>query len=113
MSGNLVAFYITATVVILVMLIGFVAGRNKSSRSSVEEWSLGGRKLGSLFVWFLIGADVYTAYTFLGLTSSAFKGGSIAFFATPYVVLAYPIAYFFLPKLWKVGKAHSFTTLAD
>ncbi|MFC5652047.1 sodium:solute symporter [Paenibacillus solisilvae] len=113
MQGNLTAFYITSSLVILVMLIGFLAGRNKSSRSSVEEWSLGGRKLGSLFVWFLIGADVYTAYTFLGLTSSAFKGGSIAFFATPYVVLAYPIAYFFLPKLWKVGKAHSFTTLAD
>jgi SSS family solute:Na+ symporter len=113
MQGNLTAFYITASIVILVMLIGFLAGRSKTSRSSVEEWSVGGRRLGGLFVWFLIGADVYTAYTFLGLTSSAFKGGSIAFFATPYVVLAYPIAYFFLPKLWKVGKAHKFTTLAD
>ncbi|HJV15956.1 MAG TPA: sodium:solute symporter [Bacillales bacterium] len=113
MKGNLTALIVTSIIVLSVIFIGFMVGRNKQSRSSVEEWSVGGRRLGALFVWFLIGADVYTAYTFLGLTSSAFKGGSIAFFATPYVVLAYPLAYFFLPKIWKVGKEHKFTTLAD
>jgi SSS family solute:Na+ symporter len=113
MKGNLTALIVTSIIVLTVIFIGFMVGRNKQSRSSVEEWSVGGRRLGALFVWFLIGADVYTAYTFLGLTSSAFKGGSIAFFATPYVVLAYPLAYFFLPKIWKVGKEHKFTTLAD
>ncbi|UOF89081.1 sodium:solute symporter [Fodinisporobacter ferrooxydans] len=113
MQGNVTALLVTTFIVLTVVLIGFLAGRNKASRSSVEEWSVGGRRLGSLFVWFLIGADVYTAYTFLGLTSTAFTGGSIAFFATPYVVLAYPLAYFFLPKLWKVANVHKFTTLAD
>lgn len=113
MKGNLTALIVTSIIVLVVVFIGFMAGRSKESRSSVEEWSVGGRRLGSLFVWFLIGADVYTAYTFLGLTSSAFKGGSIAFFATPYVVLAYPLAYFFLPKIWKVASVHKFTTLAD
>ncbi len=113
MKGNLTALIITSVIVLMVIGVGFFAGRSKESRSSVEEWSVGGRRLGSLFVWFLIGADVYTAYTFLGLTSSAYTGGSIAFFATPYVVLAYPLAYFFLPKIWKVGKTHNYTTLAD
>lgn len=113
MKGNLTALIVTSIIVLIVIGIGFLAGRSKESRSSVEEWSVGGRRLGALFVWFLIGADVYTAYTFLGLTSSAYTGGSIAFFATPYVVLAYPLAYFFLPKIWKVGKTHNFTTLAD
>lgn len=113
MKGNLTALIVTSIIVLIVIAIGFIAGRSKESRNSVEEWAVGGRRLGALFVWFLIGADVYTAYTFLGLTSSAFTGGSVAFFATPYVVLAYPLAYFFLPKIWKVGKAHNFTTLAD
>ncbi|WML43022.1 sodium:solute symporter [Neobacillus sp. PS3-40] len=113
MKGNLTALIVTSIIVLAVVFIGFMAGRSKESRSSVEEWSVGGRRLGSLFVWFLIGADIYTAYTFLGLTSTAFKGGSIAFFATPYVVLAYPLAYFFLPKIWKVASVHKFTTLAD
>ncbi|UOF88624.1 sodium:solute symporter [Fodinisporobacter ferrooxydans] len=113
MQGNSTALIVTSVIVLAVVIIGFIAGRNKASRSSVEEWSLGGRRLGSLFVWFLVGADVYTAYTFLGLTSTAYSGGSIAFFATPYVVLAYPLAYFFLPKIWGIAKKHHFTTLAD
>ncbi|WP_026961425.1 sodium:solute symporter family protein [Alicyclobacillus herbarius] len=113
MHGNVLAFIVTSIIVLAVVLIGFLAGRNKEARSSVEEWSVGGRRLGSLFVWFLVGADVYTAYTFLGLTSSAYSGGSTAFFATPYVVLAYPMAYFFLPRLWRVAKEHGYMTLAD
>jgi solute:Na+ symporter, SSS family len=113
MTGNQTAFLITALIVAVVLLIGFLAGRNKASRSSVEEWSVGGRRFGTLLVWFLVGADLYTAYTFLGLTSTAFTGGSLAFFAIPYSILAYTIAYFFLPKLWRVAKKYKFTTLAD
>jgi solute:Na+ symporter, SSS family len=113
MHGNLLALMVTVIIILAVVTIGFLAGRDKSTRSSVEEWSVGGRRLGGLFVWFLVGADIYTAYTFLGLTSQAFTSGSLAFFATPYVVLAYPLAYFFLPKIWKVAKVHNMMTLAD
>ncbi|MDQ0861754.1 SSS family solute:Na+ symporter [Bacillus sp. V2I10] len=112
-QGNVTALSITIFIILTVVLIGFIAGRDKASRSSVEEWSVGGRKFGGLLVWFLVGADLYTAYTFLGLTSTAFQAGSIAFFAIPYSVLAYFIAYFFLPKLWKVAKEFQLTTLAD
>ncbi|WP_141434254.1 sodium:solute symporter [Bacillus sp. 03113] len=113
MQGNLTALLITAFIVITVVIIGFIAGRDKSSRSSVEEWSVGGRKFGGLLVWFLVGADLFTAYTFLGLTSTASIAGSLAFFAIPYSVLAFFISYFFLPKLWKVANSHKLTTLAD
>ncbi len=113
MQGNLTALLITAGIILTVVCIGFIAGSNKQSRKSVEEWSVGGRRFGGLLVWFLVGADLYTAYTFLGLTSTAFTSGSVAFFAIPYSVLAYFIAYFFLPKIWKVAKVHQLTTLAD
>ncbi|KXZ21704.1 sodium:solute symporter [Bacillus nakamurai] len=113
MPANVTALIITAVIVLTVVCIGFIAGRDKSARASVEEWSVGGRRFGGLLVWFLVGADLYTAYTFLGLTSTAYTGGSVAFFAIPYSVLAYFIAYFFLPKLWKVAKLHKLTTLAD
>src|SRR6266513_2301679 len=99
MHGNLTALLITVFIVLTVVLIGFVAGRNKSARSSVEEWSVGGRRFGGLLVWFLVGADLYTAYTFLGLTSTAYVGGSLAFFAIPYCIIAYFVSYFYLPKL--------------
>jgi SSS family solute:Na+ symporter len=113
MKNDLTALIITGFTILIVLMTGFLAGKNKSNRSSVEEWSLGGRKFGSLLVWFLVGADLYTAYTFLGLTSTSFTAGSLAFFAIPYPIIAYFISYFFLPKLWKVSKKHKFTTLAD
>ena len=113
MQGNLTALLITSFIVLSVVLIGFIAGRNKSSRSSVEEWSVGGRRFGSLLVWLLVGADLYTAYTFLGLTSTAFSAGSIAFFAIPYTIIAFFVSYFYLPKLWEVSNKHKLTTLAD
>ncbi len=113
MQGNFTALMITVFIVLSVVLIGFLSGRDKAVRSSVEEWSVGGRRFGGLLVWFLIGADLYTAYTFLGLTSTAYQAGSIAFFAIPYSILAYFIAYFFLPKLWKVANEFKLTTLAD
>ncbi len=113
MQGNLTALLITAFIVLTVVLIGFIAGRNKASRSSVEEWSVGGRRFGPLLVWLLVGADLYTAYTFLGLTSTAYTGGSLAFFAIPYTIIAFFTSYFYLPKLWKVSKNRKLTTLAD
>lgn len=79
MQGNLTALLITAGIILAVVCIGFIAGSNKQSRKSVEEWSVGGRRFGGLLVWFLVGADLYTAYTFLGLTSTAFTSGSVAF----------------------------------
>ncbi len=83
MPANITALIITAVIVLTVVCIGFIAGRDKSSRTSVEEWSVGGRRFGGLLVWFLVGADLYTAYTFLGLTSTAYTGGSVAFFCNP------------------------------
>lgn len=113
MQGNLTALLITSFIVLSVVLIGFIAGRDKSSRSSVEEWSVGGRRFGPLLVWLLVGADLYTAYTFLGLTSIAYSSGSIAFFAIPYTFIAFFVSYFYLPKLWGISKTHKLTTLAD
>lgn len=107
MQGNLTALLITAGIILTVVCIGFIAGSNKQSRKSVEEWSVGGRRFGGLLVWFLVGADLYTAYTFLGLTSTAFTSGSVAFFAIPYSVLAYFIAYFFCRRFGRLRKCTS------
>lgn len=107
------ALIVTAIIVLIVVAVGFIAGSNKASRSNIEEWTIGGRSFGGLIVWFLIGADIYTAYTFLGLTGYAYSLGAAAFFAVPYVVMAYPIAYFIIPKIWTFASNHKLTSLAD
>lgn len=48
MQGNLTALLITAGIILAVVCIGFIAGGNKQSRKSVEEWSVGGRRFGGV-----------------------------------------------------------------
>jgi len=94
-----------------VIILGFVAGRWKAGdMSHIEEWGLGGRRFGTWISWFLIGGDVYTAYTFIAIPALMFGAGAVGFFAVPYTVVCYPILYLVFPKLWRVAQRHGFIT---
>ncbi|WAH35673.1 sodium:solute symporter family protein [Alicyclobacillus dauci] len=109
----MIAMVLTAIFILIVVMVGFSAGFNKASRSSLEEWSVGGRKLGPFLVWFLIGADTYSAATFLGITGYAYNFGAPAFYGIAYLAMAYPLGYFILPRLWRFAKERNLTTIAD
>ncbi|MHB1303725.1 MAG: monocarboxylate uptake permease MctP [Acidiphilium sp.] len=105
------AIVVFAVLVILVLGLGFVASRWKGGDlSQLHEWGLGGRQFGVLISWFLIGGDIYTAYTFIAVPALMFGAGAIAFFAVPYTIVAYPILYVIFPKLWRVSAKHGFVT---
>jgi SSS family solute:Na+ symporter len=63
--------------------------------------------------WFLIGGDLYTAYTFIAVPATLFAGSAVGFFAVPYTILVYPLIFAFLPKLWSVSHKHGYVTPAD
>src|ERR671931_2562389 len=89
----------------LVTVGGFIAARwrKPESMSSLDEWGLGGRGFGTIVTWFLIGGDLYTAYTFIAVPALAFGAGAIAFFAVPYTILIYPILFLVFPRIWNVS----------
>ena len=62
---------------------------------------------------FLVGADIYTAYTFVAIPSSVFAKGSLYFFAIPYVALTFAIALVTMPKLWSLSKEKGYITASD
>src|SRR5687768_993955 len=81
---------------------------------SLDEWGLGGRKFGTWVTWFLLGGDLYTAYTFIAVPAAMFAMGSVAgFFAVPYTIILYPIIFIFMARLWSVSHRHGFVTTAD
>ena len=48
--------------------LGFVAARwRKGDLELLQEWGLGGKRFGTVVTWFLIGGDLYTAYTFIAM----------------------------------------------
>lgn len=108
MTATIIIF---AILIIGVLIMGFLAARWKSGdMSQMHEWGLGGRQFGTLISWFLIGGDIYTAYTFIAVPALMFGAGALAFFAVPYTIVAYPILYVIFPKLWRVSARHGFIT---
>ena len=79
----------------------------------LDEWGLGGRQFGSWVTWFLVGGDLYTAYTFVAVPALLFGAGAIGFFAVPYTVIVYPLVFLVLVRLWSVSHRHGFVTPAD
>jgi SSS family solute:Na+ symporter len=100
----------------VVTLGGFLAARWRRGQSlhSLDEWGLGGRGFGTVIMWFLLGGDLYTAYTFVAVPAAMFATGAVSgFFAVPYTIVAYPIVFVFLPRLWSVAHRHGYVTPAD
>ncbi len=111
---NWTALIIFILLFALITVLGFVAAHwRKGDLDQLHEWGLGGRRFGTLITWFLIGGDLYTAYTFIAVPALAFGAGAIAFFAVPYTIMIYPILFLVFPRLWYVCHKHNYITAAD
>ena len=94
--------------------LGFAAARwRRGDLDLLHEWGLGGRRFGTVVTWFLIGGDLYTAYTFIAVPALAFGAGAVAFFAVPYTIVAYPIFFLVFPRIWYVCHKHGYITAGD
>ena len=97
-----------------ITIIGFFAGRwRRGDLDQLHEWGLGGRRFGTIVAWFLIGGDLYTAYTFIAVPALLYGAGALGFFAVPYTVMIYPLLYLVFPRLWSVSHKHGYVTSAD
>jgi SSS family solute:Na+ symporter len=97
-----------------VTVLGFLSARwRKADLSQLAEWGLGGRSFGTIITWFLLGGDLYTAYTFVAVPALVFGAGAIGFFAVPYTILVYPLLFAVFPRLWSVAHANGYVTAAD
>jgi len=94
--------------------LGFLASRwRRANLNHLEEWGLGGRNFGSFITWFLIGGDLYTAYTFVAVPALVYGVGALGFFAVPYTALVYPMIFYVALRMWSVAKVHGCVTVAD
>ncbi|WP_426997047.1 monocarboxylate uptake permease MctP [Pseudarthrobacter sp. N5] len=113
-----VALAVVVVLFVLVGVLGFYAARwrggGKEGLHTLDEWGLGGRKFGSWVTWFLLGGDLYTAYTFVAVPAAMWATGAVSgFFAVPYTIVLYPIVFLLMSRLWSVSHRHGFVTTAD
>ena len=81
--------------------------------SQLAEWGLGGRRFGTVITWFLLGGDLYTAYTFIAVPALMFgarRGGLLRHsLRHPDVSAAVPV----FPAAVVGGARHGYVTAAD
>ncbi|MFC6713152.1 monocarboxylate uptake permease MctP [Branchiibius cervicis] len=113
---NGVALAILIIFFLIVTVLGFLAARWRRGDhlDSLDEWGLGGRSFGTWITWFLIGGDIYTAYTFIAVPAAMFATGVVGgFFSIPYTIVLYPMIFWFMSRLWSVSHRHGYVTSAD
>ena len=116
MSIDWVALTVLILLFLLVTVMGFYAARwrRADDMASLHEWGLGGKSFGTWTTWFLLGGDLYTAYTFIAVPAAMWATGAVSgFFSVPYTIVLYPIIFFFLGRMWSVAHRHGYVTTAD
>lgn len=101
-------------VFIFVSILAFRAAQwRPGDLNRLQEWGLAGRRFGTVISWFLLGGDIYTAYSFVAVPGLVFASGAVGFYALPYLIIAYPLAFIILPKFWTVARHRGYVTPAD
>ena len=109
---NGVALTIVVVSFLIVTCIGFAAARWRPAEDPMHlnEWGLGGRGFGTFVSWFLLGGDIYTAYTFIAVPALVYAAGAAGFYALSYTIMVWPIVFVFGPRLWSVARARGYVS---
>jgi SSS family solute:Na+ symporter len=106
-----VALLIIFAFLALAIFLGIRARRGKDM--DLEQWSVGGRGFGTLFVFLLLAGEIYTTFTFLGASGWAYGKGGPAFYILSYGALAYVLSYWLLPAVWRYAKENRLHSQSD
>ncbi|XZF77022.1 sodium:solute symporter family protein [Bacillus sp. AL-1R] len=102
----------------LIVILGFLAlsiwlglQARKGKEMTFEQWSIGGRGFGSLFVFLLLAGEMFTTFTFMGASGSAYSFGMPAVYA--FNAFYFVVAYWLLPPVWKYAKENNVVSQSD
>jgi len=106
-----IALGIIAVIVIGTVIFALVSVRWISM--SPQDYIVGGRGFGTVFLWVLLAGEIYTSFTFLGAAGWTYTFGAPAFYIMAYGTCGYIFYYFLFPWIWRLGKEHNLLTLPD
>lgn len=98
-----------AAVVALALGLAARAGREMN----LEQWAVGGRGFGWILVFLLLAGEIYTTFTFLGASGFSYGQGAPVYYILAYGSLAYVIAYFMLPLIWRYARREGLHSQPD
>lgn len=105
------ALFIIFGFLFFTIFLGIQARKGKDM--NLEQWTVGGRGFGSIFVFLLMAGEIYTTFTFLGGSGWAYGKGGPTFYILAYGCLAYIMSYWMLPAIWKYAKENKLVSQSD
>ena len=111
MSDAMVVTGITLAYLVVVLWVGVRARRRGAS--SLEDYVAGGRHLGPLILFFILGAEIFSAFAFLGAPGWAYKNGAPAFYILAYLSLVPIIIWALGPRVAELGRRRGYLTQGD
>jgi len=97
----------------LVLALGLGVWSARSASKSVDGYVAGDRTLGTLVLYFVIGASVFSSFAFLGAPGWAYSRGAAAFYIIAYGTVGIVPFYFLGPRARRVGADLGFVTQAE
>ncbi len=111
MHDSVIVVGITLVYLALVLAVGLRA--RGQSNSSLEGYVAGGRHVGVVILFFILGAEIFSAFAFLGTPGWAYQHGAPAFYILAYLSLV-PITIWVLgPRVAKQGRERGYLTQGD
>src|SRR5712692_11373618 len=105
------ALVVIACFLAVALALGLMARRGRTM--NLEQWAVGGRGFGAVFVFLLMAGEIYTTFTFLGGSGWAYGRGAPAFYILCYGAVAYSMSYFLLPAIWRYANEHQLVSQVD
>jgi SSS family solute:Na+ symporter len=113
LEGNDMAILAFAAVLVLAVIISILSRRGVI-RGNISDVLVASGTFGPVLIFFIMVGENYTTGTLLGVpgTISA-VGARYGFWFIGYILLAYPIAYFLSPAIWRMGRLSGGATIGD
>ena len=110
-SDTLIIVGITLLYLIGVLIVGIRA--KGASSSSLEGYVAGGRHMGVIVLFFILGAEIFSAFAFLGTPGWAYQNGAPALYILAYLALVPIVIWTMGPRVSELGRQHGYLTQGD
>mgnify|MGYP001266912792 FL=1 len=111
MAAWVTVLLVTVGYLALSLAVGLFSGRKTST--GTEGYVAGDRQLGFFVLYFVLGASIFSAFSFLGGPGWAYSRGAAAFYIISYTSLGLVPMYFFGPRVAQLGRRFGYVTQAQ
>jgi SSS family solute:Na+ symporter len=111
MPAWVVVFGVTVGYLLASLIVGLLSGRRASS--GPEGYIAGDRSLGFVLMYFIMGASIFSAFSFLGGPGWAYSRGAAAFYILSYATVGLVPWYAYGPRVARLGRRFGYVTQAE